>query len=52
MGFFRNWFNNALKGGFKIGYSTGKPFDPRNAKHIHRDPIAEMVDRDLKKKEG
>jgi hypothetical protein len=27
-----NWLKNILAGGFRIGFSTGKPFDPRDQK--------------------
>ena len=28
MGWFKNTLKNILKNGIRIGYSTGKPFDP------------------------
>ena len=28
--FLSNLIKNCLKGGFRIGYSSGKPFDPRD----------------------
>ena len=37
---------------FRIGYSSGKVFDPRNTKNITIDPIKEMVERDIKRKRG
>jgi len=43
---FKKLLNFLFKKGFKIGYSTGRPFDPRDAKGIHSDPIKDMIKRE------
>ena len=49
---FLSIFKNVLKKGITIGWSTGKPFDPRNQERT--DAIDDMVkaeEKRLKKKE-
>ena len=26
----KDWFKGLMKGGIRVGYSTGRPFDPRD----------------------
>ena len=44
MGWFKNTLKNVLKGGFRVGYSSGKAFDPRDQKRT--DAIQDIMNHD------
>lgn len=49
MRFLKKMLKNLLKGGVRIGYSSGKIFDPHN--QIRTNGLEDIIKRDKKRKE-